>query len=60
MCDIIFQKTKLCVGTQNRVTVYVEIAVRMVLEKKCYEKFREIHNKTTVLEKQDSSAGVFL
>ena len=53
MCDFIFKKTKSCAGTQNRTTAYVEAAVRMVLEKRSYEKFCETHNKTTVLEKRN-------
>ena len=48
MCDIAFQKVKSCGGTVNRTSV--EAAVRRVLYKRCYEKFRRIHKKTSVRE----------
>ena len=50
MCDINFEKAKGRGGTVNITSVYAEAAVRRVLLKKCYEKFRKIHKKTSVPE----------
>ena len=50
MCNIVFEKTEGRGGTVNRTSVYAEAAVQRVLLKKCYEKFRRIHKKTSVPE----------
>ena len=57
MCDIVFEKAKGRGRKVNRASVYAEAAVRRVLLKSCYEKFRRIHKKTSVME---SLLGVFL
>ena len=57
MCRIVFEKTKGCGRTVNRAIVYAEAAVRRVLSKSCYEKFRRIHKKRYV---RGSLFGVFL
>ena len=57
MCDIVFEKGKGRGRKVNRACVYAESAVRRVLKKRCYEKFRRIHKKTSVTE---SLSGVFL
>ena len=57
MCDIVFEKAKGCGQKVNRVSVYAEAAVRRALLKRCYEKFRRIHKKTSVTE---SLFSVFL
>ena len=50
MGDIFFEKTKGRGGTVNRTSVYAEVAVQRVLQRKCYEKFRRVHKKTSVPE----------
>ena len=57
MCDIVFEKVKARGRKVNRASVYAEAAVRRVLLKSCYEKFRRILKKTSVME---SLLGVFL
>ena len=46
MYDIAFEKAKGRAGKENRTTVYAEAAVRSVLEKRIYEKFRRIYKKS--------------
>ena len=41
MCDIVFEKAKGRGGTVNRMSDYAQAAIRRVLLKRCYEKFRE-------------------
>ena len=48
--DIVFEKVKGHGGTVNRTSVYAEAAVRKVLLRRCYGKFRIIHKKNSVLE----------
>ena len=50
MCGIVFEKTKGRGGTVNRTSVYAEAAIQRILYRKCYEKFRRIHKKTSVPE----------
>ena len=50
MCDIVFEIAKGCDGTVNRTSVHAEAAVRRDLLKRCYEKFRRIHKKTSIPE----------
>ena len=50
MCDIVFEKAKGHGETVNKTSVYDEAAVRRVLSKRCYEKFRGIHQKTSMPE----------
>ena len=57
MCDIVFEKAKGCGRKINRASVYAEAAVRRVLLKRCYGKFRRIHKTTSVME---YLFGVFL
>ena len=57
MFDILFEKAKGRGRTVIRASVYAEAAVRRVLETRSYEKFRRIHEKTSVTE---CLFGVFL
>ena len=50
MCDIVFEKAKVHGETVNKTSAYDEAAVRRVLYKRCYEKFRGIHKKTAMPE----------
>ena len=50
MCDIAFEKAKDHSRKVNKASVYAEAAVRRACLKRCYEKFRRIHKKTSVTE----------
>ena len=50
MRHIVFEKKKGYGGTVTRTRDYAEKAVRKVPQKRCYEKFRKIHKKKSVLE----------
>ena len=57
MFDIPFEKAKGQGRTVIRASVYAEAAVRRVVQTRFYEKFRRIHEKTSVTE---NLFGVFL
>ena len=57
MCNIVFENAKDRSRKVSRASVYAEAAVRRVLSKRCYGKFRRIHKKTSVME---YLFGVFL
>ena len=57
MFDILFEKAKGQGRTVIRANVYAEAAVRRVVQTRFYEKFRRIHEKTSVTE---NLFGVFL
>ena len=50
MCDIVFEKAKGRGGTVNRMSDYAQAAIRRVLLKRCYEKFRENSQENTCAE----------
>ena len=58
MCDIIFEKMKGHGGTEQ--ALMQKQPSKEFFLKRCYEKFLEIHKKTSVPKKRDPTAGVSL